>query len=44
MQWYWYVLIGVGVIGLGILKVYLGNKFLKNRNKAKAESHKDKED
>ncbi|MDD4987948.1 MAG: hypothetical protein WC339_05275 [Candidatus Izemoplasmatales bacterium] len=39
MDWYWYVLIGVGVVGLGILKLSVFNKI-----KAKKHHHDDSEE
>ena len=35
MEWYWWVLIGVGVVLLGILKLKVWNSILKNRREKK---------
>lgn len=32
MQWYWYVLIGLGVVGLGALKLYAWKRIKDNRS------------
>jgi len=33
MEWYWWVLIAVGVIALGILKIKVWNSIKQNRKK-----------
>jgi len=35
MEWYWWVLIGAGVVLIGILKFKVGNSILKNRRAKK---------
>lgn len=41
MEWYWWVLIGVGVAALGYLKIKIWNRMLENRKKAKREAEED---
>jgi hypothetical protein len=43
MQWYWYLLIVVAVIGLGVLKMVVWQK-IKDNKKVKAErTHKEED-
>jgi hypothetical protein len=37
MEWYWWVLIAVGVVLLGILKLKVWNSIIKNRKKKQQE-------
>lgn len=37
MEWYWWVLIAVGVVLIGVLKVKVWNSILKNRKTKKEE-------
>lgn len=37
MEWYWWVLIAVGVVLIGVLKVKVWNSILKNRKAKKEE-------
>jgi len=43
MEWYWYVLIGVGVIAIGVLKNMAWKQMLRKR-KEKAEQKPHEED
>jgi hypothetical protein len=39
MEWYWYVLIAVGIIGLGILKGKVWNNLRKKRQEKENQNH-----
>ena len=40
MEWYWWVLIGIGVVGLGYLELKIFNKMVK---KPKNKEHHDED-
>lgn len=44
MDWYWWVLIVVGVIGIAILKVKFGGAWLKKQKEKKEQREKMMED
>ena len=44
MEWYGWVLIGVGVIGLAIIKVKVGGAWLKKQKEKKEQREKIKEE
>lgn len=33
MEWYWWMLIGIGVIVIGVIKVKVGGKYLAKKKK-----------
>ncbi len=37
MEWYWWVLIGIGVVALGWLKLTVFNRIMKKRKEQPAE-------
>lgn len=39
MPWWGWVLIAVGVVGLGALKLFVFNKIKKNKNKVEKQDH-----
>ena len=44
MEWYWWVLIGAGVIGLAIIKVKVGGAWLRKQKEKKEQREKMRED
>lgn len=46
MDWYWWILIAVGVIALGYIKVKVGSKYMakKKQQQADRQKMKDRED
>ena len=40
MDWYWWVLIGIGVIAIGFVKLKFFNSYLKKKQKEKEEQQK----
>lgn len=42
MQWYWWVMIGIGIAGIGALKLYFFGK-LKKKAEAKKIKHNDED-
>ncbi|MBN1891926.1 MAG: hypothetical protein JW780_04030 [Clostridiales bacterium] len=44
MEWYWWVLIGVGVVGIVILKIKVGGAWLKKQKEKKEQREKMMED
>jgi len=43
MDWYWWVLIILGIIGLGAIKFVVGGKYLAKKKKEREEREKIKE-
>ena len=41
MAWYWWVLIGVAVVGIGYLKIKIWNNIQAKRKKAREEQEED---
>lgn len=44
MEWYWWVLIGIGVVGIGILKWWVAGKMRANRKQSEDNRKKNEEE
>lgn len=43
MEWYWWVLIGIGVFALGFVKFYFWGKIMKKRQNKDTVKHEDED-